>query len=133
MVAKLMKMAKLDENKPVVNLVTGAADAGSGQQGLESGKTGVASEKSLGGIVHSALFFWGDANQCGSLAVGVVAIFDFGKENLPIERRNQVNFVGFGLEIVGDNGVILRLKVLSDGIFGCLAFSAGRQRCRKMV
>ena len=75
---------------------------------------GVRSEKSLGGEAHLVLFFRGNADKGGSLLPRVAAIFNLGEENLLIFNRNEVDFVGFGLEIVGDNGVVLPFKVASD-------------------
>ena len=75
---------------------------------------GMRSKKSLGGEAHLALFLRGNADKGGSLLPRVAAIFNLSEENLLIFNRNEVDLVGFGLEIMGDNGVTLLLEVSSD-------------------
>lgn len=67
-------------------------------------KDEMVSEKFLGGVPHAFVFGRGNVVKWCSLASGFT-IFDFGEVNMVILDGNKVNFISFGLEIFGDNGV----------------------------
>lgn len=71
-----------------------------------------------GGEGHSLLFFGGDADERAAFAEVGTAVFDFGEVDLVVLRGDEVNFVGFGAEVLGDEGVILGFQEGFDGGFG---------------
>ena len=72
-------------------------------------------EKSLRRKLHLGLFFRSDTNEGRTFGMRFLTIFDFGEENRISSNGDKVNFVGFCLEIMGDDLMILRFKVVSDG------------------
>ena len=53
--------------------------------------------------------------------VAALTIFNFREINLIILDRDEVDFVGFGLEIAGDDVVALLREMVSNDGFGGLA------------
>ncbi len=58
--------------------------------------------------------------------IGVLPILDFGETNCLLVASDDVDFVGFGLVIVGEESVAALLEVIDDQIFGALTEASGR-------
>lgn len=63
-------------------------------------------EKFLGRILHLLLFCRGDLRKGGAMMV-ILTVFYLGEENLVVFGRNEIDFVGFSLEILSYYGVPL--------------------------
>lgn len=121
------------EWEPVCDLKIWARDASCGENRVKILVFGVRIEKTFGAIVHLLLFLSGNTHEGCTFWGGVLAIFDFSEENLLVFDGNKVDFVGFSLEIVSENLVILAFEVASNRFFGSLTFLAGRRRFRFCV
>ena len=80
-------------------------------------------EESGGSEGHSLLLFGGDADERAAFAEVGAAVFDFGKVDLVVFGGDEVNFVGFGAEVLSDEGVILGFEEGFDGGFGGVTLS----------
>ena len=109
---------RLVKRKPGFNLEVVAGDSGDGELGCVGLEFGVGFKEGGGGEGHSLLFFGGDADQWAAFAEMGAAVFDFGEVDLVVLRGDEVNFVGFGAEVLGDEGVILGFQEGFDGRFG---------------
>ena len=82
---------------------------------------GVFGEESFGGELDLLALFRGDLFE-GSAAGDGFAVFDFGKIDVLGVERDNVDFVGFGLEIAGEDGVVMDgFEVVGDDLLGFLA------------
>lgn len=82
-------------------------------------------EESGGGVVHATLLLRGDLEERAAV-IGVLPVLDFGEINCLLVTSDDVDFVGFGLVIMGEEGVAALLEVINDEIFGALAEAGGR-------
>lgn len=87
---------------------------------------GVFDEEGFGGELDLLALFRGDLLEGGATG-GSFAVFDFGEIDVLGVERDNVDFVGFGLEIAGEDGVMMDvLEVVGDDLFGFLAiFNSG--------
>lgn len=90
-----------------------------GRVGLE---LRVGFEEGGGGEGYSLLLFGGDADEWTAFVEVGAAVFDFGEVDLVALRGDEVNFVGFGAEVLGNYGVILGFQEGFDGGFGGVSF-----------
>lgn len=79
---------------------------------------GVFGEESFGGKLDLLALFRGDLLE-GVAAGGGFAIFDLGEIDVLSVERYDVDFVGLGLEIVSEDGVMMDgLEVIGDDSLG---------------
>ena len=109
---------RLVKRKPGFNLEVVAGDGGDGKLGCVGLELRVGFEEGGGGEGHPLLLFGGDADEWTAFAEVGAAVFDFGEVDLVALRGDEVNFVGFGAEVLGDEGVILGFQEGFDGGFG---------------
>ena len=99
---QLMVFERLVKREPGFNLEVVAGDGGDGELGRVGLELRMGFEEGGSGEGHSLLLFGGDADERAAFAEVGAAVFDFGEVDLVALRGDEVNFVGFGAEVLGD-------------------------------
>lgn len=86
---------------------------------------GVFGKEGFGGELDLLALFRGNLLESGAAGCGF-AVFDFGEVDVLGVEGDDVDFIGFGLEIAGEDSMMTGgLEVASDDLFGFLAVLGG--------
>lgn len=90
------------EWEPVFKGVICANNTGDGESRLKFLVFGVCREEFFGSIVHLLVFLGGNLVDWGATIVTFV-VFDFCEVDFCFVKRDQIDFVSFGFEVLRDN------------------------------
>ena len=92
----------LVKREPSFDVEVVAGDGGDGEMGRVGLELRVGFEEGGGGEGHFLLLFGGDTDERGAFVKVRAAVFDFGEVDLMVFGGDEVDFVGFGAEVLGD-------------------------------